>query len=245
MMESHVSQIVAALIRRGDEVLLVRQQGQDDPTSSWALPGGVVEAGELWHEALSREVREETGLTLRQPERLVYVAQLHNPPAVRRSLGEIPPPGGSATIAVFEVPAPPGEIRIDDPDSYVSECRFVGVSEAINLLENHPLRVVREPIVDHLRHPSAEVAVWLYRRDGDGHDQLVARLPHIDAAFPSGPPALRRQRQGSQGTPTGRITDPAQRSLEYQAFVLGCMAIIGALVVLIIIGIIASTGWRP
>jgi len=67
--------IVAALIRRGDEVLLVHQQGPDDSLLSWSLPGGVVEAGELLAEALIREVREETGLEVVDPGRLLYVLQ--------------------------------------------------------------------------------------------------------------------------------------------------------------------------
>ncbi len=39
--------IVAAIIRRGDEILLVEQHGKDDPASVWALPGSRGEPGEL------------------------------------------------------------------------------------------------------------------------------------------------------------------------------------------------------
>ncbi len=68
-------QVVAGLIRRDDEVLLVRQQGPNDPCPIWSLPGGKVEAGEFLPDALRREIREETGLTLAHPGALIYVTQ--------------------------------------------------------------------------------------------------------------------------------------------------------------------------
>jgi len=64
-------QVGAALIRRGPHILLVQQQGPNDPAPTWALPGGVVEAGELPTEAMIREVAEETGLEVLDPGRLL------------------------------------------------------------------------------------------------------------------------------------------------------------------------------
>jgi 8-oxo-dGTP pyrophosphatase MutT (NUDIX family) len=60
---------VSAIIfdRRGRLLLQQRSDG-----GQWGLPGGAVEAGETVAEAVVREVREETGLTVR-PKRIVGV----------------------------------------------------------------------------------------------------------------------------------------------------------------------------
>jgi 8-oxo-dGTP diphosphatase len=54
---------VGAVIWRGREVLLVRRK-KEPRAGEWSLPGGAQEEGETVVEALLREVREETGLTI-------------------------------------------------------------------------------------------------------------------------------------------------------------------------------------
>ncbi len=176
MSEQRTYQIVAALIRREDEVLLVQEQGPDDPGAVWALPGGVVEAGELLNEALAREVREETGLEVRDPGRLIYVAQMHNPIDPVRSPGEGPASGSRTTTFVFEVNVWSGEPCAQDPDRLVSTVAFVPPADAIGKLDRLPLRVMREPIVAYLRGEVECGAVWLYRKRTDGKDELVMRV---------------------------------------------------------------------
>lgn len=54
---------VSAAIVRDDRVLIV-QRAQPPMRGVFTLPGGVVEAGETLHQALIREIREETNLTI-------------------------------------------------------------------------------------------------------------------------------------------------------------------------------------
>lgn len=68
--------VVAAFVflREGNSILLVKQR---DGRGYWSLPGGVMEQGETVEEAAIREVREETGLTVR----LLRVVGLYSKPA--------------------------------------------------------------------------------------------------------------------------------------------------------------------
>ncbi|MBV9279531.1 MAG: NUDIX hydrolase [Chloroflexi bacterium] len=227
-----VHHIVAAVIRRGDQVVLVRQQGPDDPGPVWALPGGVVEPGELLTEALRREVREETGLDVPGAGRLAYVAQLHNPSGHSRSPGELPGPGGQATAFVFELGDVDGELGAAGPNRFVSEARLWALASAIDELARLPFRFMCEPAVAYLRGDAAPGTTWLYRRQQDGTDALVAQLPG-DSSTPLPPTPITRRpaprRTGQIGPEEGR-----QRAI----VVLGCMILLAALVVLIVVGVV-------
>ncbi len=56
---------------RGDEVLLVRASRHSNAPGLWWLPGGGIDWRESPEDALVREVREETGLTVRDTELLM------------------------------------------------------------------------------------------------------------------------------------------------------------------------------
>jgi 8-oxo-dGTP diphosphatase len=227
---------VAAVVRRGSDLLLVEQQGPDDAQFSWALPGGVVEEGESLTDALAREVREETGLSIGEPDHLLYVAQIESGAGSLRSAGELPRPGERATVFVFEVRPTPGELRAEDPDRLVRTVAWVTLDDALQRLGVLPWRSMREPLIAYLRGEAVPGALWLYRRDESGEDQLVSRIA-LDARGPRG-------RRGVK-TPFALPGDPnrtPEGARQQSAIVLGCLAIVAFVVIIVIIGIIASVG---
>ena len=60
-MIERVEVAVGAIVRRADELLLVKR-GCEPAVGEWSVPGGRVEPGEMLMEAVTRELHEETGL---------------------------------------------------------------------------------------------------------------------------------------------------------------------------------------
>jgi 8-oxo-dGTP diphosphatase len=205
--------LVAALLRREGELLLVRQQGPGNLWAAWALPGGVVESGELLVESLVRAVREETGIEVMRVGDLIHIAQSHNPTEHSWSQGELPQPGGRATTFVFEVAEWNGEPLVGDSNEFLRELRFWTRNESIRLLEDHPSRAMSEPLLAYLRGEERQ-RVWLYRRADDGQDHL----------------------EWPDREPAPEISEQMRRARAF--VVLGCMVILAVLVIIVIIGLI-------
>jgi len=60
--------VVAAVVRRGGRLLVTRRPDGAERPGQWEFPGGKVEPGESEPVALTREIREELGCSLRVGE---------------------------------------------------------------------------------------------------------------------------------------------------------------------------------
>jgi 8-oxo-dGTP diphosphatase len=70
---------VGAVVRRGDEVLLIRR-ARGAAVGQWSIPGGRVEFGEALKAAVAREVLEETGLEVRVGRFLGWAERIGDDP---------------------------------------------------------------------------------------------------------------------------------------------------------------------
>jgi 8-oxo-dGTP diphosphatase len=113
--------IVSALLRREDRICLVEQQAAEDAAPAWMLPGGRVEEGEGVLSALSREVVEETGLSVAGSPRLAFAVEV-----ARSTI--------THTALTFECRAK-GVLSPADPDGLVSRAEWLPQEEAYRRLE--------------------------------------------------------------------------------------------------------------
>jgi 8-oxo-dGTP diphosphatase len=65
--------VVAALILRGDQVLICQRRADQAMALKWEFPGGKVETGESAEEALARELQEELGISAEIGNRIVHI----------------------------------------------------------------------------------------------------------------------------------------------------------------------------
>ncbi|RLG61733.1 NUDIX hydrolase [Candidatus Geothermarchaeota archaeon] len=61
--DSPIVAVAALIINDEGEILLIKR-GAEPGKGLWSIPGGAVELGENLHDALVREVKEETGLDI-------------------------------------------------------------------------------------------------------------------------------------------------------------------------------------
>ena len=68
-----MKQVVAALINRGDKVLICQRSKIQPMALKWEFPGGKIEPGEAQAEALRRELEEELGISATIGDRVASV----------------------------------------------------------------------------------------------------------------------------------------------------------------------------
>jgi 8-oxo-dGTP diphosphatase len=150
--------IVTGIVRRGGDLLMIEQAGPGEEPY-WSVLGGVVEPGEFVTDALVRELREETGITVVDPGQVAFTAQVDD-----QNIGYF------ATIWTWDVARWEGEIAVDDPDRLVLQAAWVPLEEAcrrLDLISWQPLTA------RYLRGTLEPRPLWLRRVDPDGREEWL------------------------------------------------------------------------
>ena len=93
-----VVDVVGAVIRDGDRVLLAQRPEGKAQAGLWEFPGGKIEPGETPGEALARECREELAIEIENPSVLRSVVHRYPEKTVRLLLVECSVRPGSVPV---------------------------------------------------------------------------------------------------------------------------------------------------
>ena len=101
-MEKKESRVVAAMVKDGDKYLCMQRCRSHYPYISerWEFPGGKVEQGESYHEALVREIKEEMDWDVYVGRKLGSVS--HEYPDFKVKLTAYLCKGGDGEFKLFE-----------------------------------------------------------------------------------------------------------------------------------------------
>jgi len=155
--------LLRAPLETGEALLLVCNRRRDGRVD-WTPPGGIVDKGETMLVGLSREVTEETSLTVASWSDRAYTVEVE---FVGRDL--------HLTAEVFEATGWDGELHVDDPDGVVVDARFLDLTAAKRHLSSAPLWV-REPLSDWLHDPGSADSHYMFRAESIDGDLQVQRL---------------------------------------------------------------------
>ncbi len=125
----------AILLDSQGRVLLVGNDWQGYGNVRYTLPGGMVERGESTLDALTREVKEETGLVITDVHHLAYAVHVEDRRRNDRAVS-------FAFHASYD-----GLLNPRDPDGFIVEARFFPAEEVRSVI---PIPPLRDPLVAYL-----------------------------------------------------------------------------------------------
>jgi 8-oxo-dGTP diphosphatase len=150
-----IDYIVFGLLRRNNSLVMVRQKISGSPNLFWTVPGGLVESGELIMDALSREIKEETGVEVLGDLQLVSTSQIDRPKYKTQTLAFI-----------YEIGEWHRNLQTQDPDGEVLGVELVLLSDAIHrLMHNRGWPGIHIPLLAYLQAKTKAGAMWFFRED--------------------------------------------------------------------------------
>lgn len=153
---------VAGGVVEDDRGLLLVANQRRDGRVDWTTPGGVVDEGETPLQALRREVREETGLSVERFDARLWTVGV-----------EFVDMDMTLDVEVHRASSWSGEILVADPDGIVTEVEFVDAKTADSRLETSAIWV-SEPLRAWLEAPWTDERVFTYRAIGTDPASLRA-----------------------------------------------------------------------
>ncbi len=131
-------------------VLMVHNHRKGGRTD-WSTPGGVIDEGETVLQGLTREVAEETGLSIKD-----WIGPVYTVAAIA------PDMDWTLRVEVHLATSYHGQLHIDDPDGIVQAADWIPKEDLADLLDGQQLWL-REPLLGDLNDEVPKDGEFRYR----------------------------------------------------------------------------------